>query len=97
MKRLKILLTFLIIFSFTPIHLTLAQERGNVPIEIEQGEEEEEFVIKEGGETEQEYTLQGTLQQEEQPRYSLGTILLTILIPLIFVILVYLTFKFIKF
>lgn len=96
MKRLKILLTFLIIFSFTPIHLTLAQETDNVPIEIEQ-EEEEEFVIKEGEETEQEDTLQGTLQQEEQPRYSLGTILLTILIPLIFVVLIYLTFKFIKF
>lgn len=95
MKRLKILLTFLIIFSFTPIHLTLAQEMDNVPIEIEH--EEEEFVIKEGEETEQENTLQETLQQEQQPRYSLGTILLTILIPLIFVILVYLTFKFIKF
>ena len=97
MNILKILTTIVVLFSIsiTPVHRSFAQEEDSPAIELETEEVNEEEV------TEEKESLKDVLEQEEeiqsQPKYSLGTLLLAILIPCIFVILIYLIFKFFKF
>lgn len=106
MRILKIFTTlFFLLTVFTlPIPKTMAEEAEDASIQIEEVQEEEIGVEKESGiqeeskkEEKEEKSLQETLQTKPTARYSWGTILLAILIPSIFVILIYLIFKFFKF
>lgn len=99
MGILKVLTTIIVLFSFfiSPTPKIWAQETEEIPVEVSQDLEEDIVIDEEEEETEDEESLPETLKVKEQPRYSLGTILLAILIPSIFVILIYLIFKFFKF
>ena len=102
MRILKIFTTlFFLLTVFTlPIPKTMAEEAEDASIQIEEVQEEEIDVEKESDiqeESKKEEKEQKTLQTEQNPRYSWGTILTAILIPSIFVILIYLIFKFFKF
>ncbi len=99
MGILKVLTTIIVLCSFfiSPTPKIWAQETEEIPVEVSQDLEEDIVIDEEEEETEDEESLPETLKVKEQPRYSLGTILLAILIPSIFVILIYLIFKFFKF
>lgn len=92
MKILKIFTTlfFLLTLFISPVSRIMAEETENTPIQIEEEKNNTE-------ESEKENNLQEILLKEQKPKYSWSTILLAILIPSIFVILIYLIFKFFKF
>lgn len=101
MKILKIFTTlfFLSILFMSPISRIMAEETEDTSIEIQEEkvdiENKEEKI--EDIQKEEDKGTQETLQTGQKAKYSWSTILIAILIPSIFVILIYLIFKFFKF
>lgn len=99
MKILKIFTTlfFLSILFVSPISRIMAEETEDTSIEIQEEKVDTENKEENIEDIEKEKGTQETLQTGQKAKYSWSTILIAILIPSIFVILIYLIFKFFKF